>query len=218
MIRSDYIMRMVEMLVSVLKKVFNLKGEQKYDEAMIELEAASKKITGIDLKLAAALNVNDLLYLMNSPDLDAGKCLVASELFGEYGEISELKGNAAQSENFYLKSLRLMMEALATGLIPEPEKYYPRADDLISKTKKFNYDNELMKKLIIFYERKGEYANAENIIFELLEMNETGGKDIVKNFYNRLLGKPDEELLKGNLSKEEIEESLSEIKINYQKE
>ncbi|WP_335617769.1 DUF6483 family protein [Clostridium pasteurianum] len=58
-----------------------------------------------------------------------------------------------------------------------------------------------------------KYDEAENILFE--QMEKTPSRDIFNigiEFYNKLLVKSDEELLKGNFSKEEILQGLNDLK------
>lgn len=60
---------------------------------------------------------------------------------------------------------------------------------------------------------KGNYNEAENLIFHELEKNNS--PEIYESswdFYNLLLKKSDEELLKNNFSKEEIYQGLEDIK------
>lgn len=58
-----------------------------------------------------------------------------------------------------------------------------------------------------------KYDKAENILFE--QMEKTPSRYILNigiEFYNKLLVKSDEELLKGNFSKEEILQGLNDLK------
>lgn len=66
----------------------------------------------------------------------------------------------------------------------------------------------LLKKYIL----EGKYNEAENILFEELRKNPC--KDLVdigKDFYNMLLSKSDEELIKANFSREEVFQGLKDI-------
>lgn len=69
--------------------------------------------------------------------------------------------------------------------------------------------NILLKKLI----REGKYNEAENILFE--ELNKNPSDDLVnigKKFYNVLLSKNDEELIRGNFSRQEVLQGLKDMK------
>lgn len=60
---------------------------------------------------------------------------------------------------------------------------------------------------------KGQYNEAENLIFQELEKNNSPELfEIAADFYNSLLVKSDEELLKSNFSRDEIYQGLEDIK------
>ncbi|ACA43861.1 hypothetical protein FDC22_02690 [Clostridium botulinum] len=62
----------------------------------------------------------------------------------------------------------------------------------------------------LFYE--GNYDKAEDLIFEELEKNDSPEVyEIAVEFYNALLKKSDEELNKGNFSRDEIYQGLDDI-------
>ncbi|WP_461612056.1 DUF6483 family protein [Clostridium sp. Marseille-QA1073] len=66
----------------------------------------------------------------------------------------------------------------------------------------------LLKKLVL----EGKYNEAENVLFE--ELNKNPSDDLVnigKDFYNDLLSKSDEELIKGDFSREEVLQGLKDI-------
>lgn len=66
----------------------------------------------------------------------------------------------------------------------------------------------LLKKLLL----EGKYNEAENILFEELNKNpSTNLVDIGKDFYNILLSKSDEELIKGNFSRGEVLQGLNDM-------
>jgi hypothetical protein len=67
----------------------------------------------------------------------------------------------------------------------------------------------ILKRLV----NDGEYNKAENILFEELNKNKSQViYEIAINFYNILLEKSDEELEKGDFSKEEVYQGLQDIK------
>ncbi|MGY0375275.1 DUF6483 family protein [Clostridium sp. JNZ J1-5] len=63
----------------------------------------------------------------------------------------------------------------------------------------------------------GEYNKAENILFDTISKNNSQETyQVAINFYNMLLEKSDDELAKGNFSREEVYQGLEEIKSIYQ--
>jgi hypothetical protein len=73
---------------------------------------------------------------------------------------------------------------------------------------------ELTVLLWRFYEQNGDFARAENVLFELLE--EYGVTETViphgVAFYERLLARSDFELSSGGLPRDEVEAGLRELR------
>ena len=61
----------------------------------------------------------------------------------------------------------------------------------------------------------GRYAQAEDLLYELLEAAPGSKQMVVQgvSFYQRLLQKSNQELITGNLPRAEIEEGLAELKV-----
>lgn len=200
---------MTEMLTAVLAKVLFNKETKNYEEAGKEIETAAKTIVGLDLRIINILNPEDIIQLMKTSDLYAGRCLVSAELLKEYADVHELNGK--DNRNIILKSLNLYIEALLSKELPEPEKYYTKINELISLIDESDLQDDLNFKIIDYYEFSGQYSKAEDLIFELIENN---NKDIIDrsvSFYKKLLHRTDAELESGNLSREEVNDALDEI-------
>lgn len=209
MLQRDYLLRMTEMLTAVLAKVLLNKETKNYEEAEKEIETAAKTIVGLDLRIINILNPEDIIQLMKTSDLYAGRCLVSAELLKEYADVHELNGK--DNNSIILKSLNLYIEAILSKDLPEPEKYYTKINELISFIAESELQNELNFKIIDYYEFSGQYSKAEDMIFELIENN---NKDIIDrsvSFYKKLQHRTDEELESGNLSREEVNDALDEI-------
>ncbi|MBK6536775.1 MAG: hypothetical protein IPG09_03010 [Ignavibacteria bacterium] len=209
MLQRDYLMRMTEMLTAVIAKVMFNKEIKNYEEAEKEIETAAKTIVGLDLRIINILNPEDIIQLMKTSDLYAGRCLVSAELLKEYADVHELNGK--DNSSIILKSLNLYIEAILSKELPEPEKYYSKINELISFIAESDLQDDLNFKIIDYYEFSGQYSKAEDMIFELIENN---NKDIIDrsvSFYKKLLHRTDEELESGNLSREEVNDALDEI-------
>ncbi len=209
MLQRDYLLRMTEMLTAVLAKVLFNKETKNYEEAEKEIETAAKTIVGLDLRIINILNPEDIIQLMKTSDLYAGRCLISAELLKEYADVNELNGK--DNRSIILKSLNLYIEAILSKELPEPEKYYTKINELISFIAESELQDELNFKIIDYYEFSGQYSKAEDMIFELIENN---NKDIIDrsvSFYKKLQHRTDEELESGNLSREEVNDALEEI-------
>lgn len=209
MLQRDYFMRMTEMFAAVLTKVLFNKENKNYDIAQQEIETASKTIVGIDLNLIRLLSIEDILKLLKTSDVYAGRCLITAELLKEYADVLELQSNI--NENFYLKSLYLYIEALLTNELPAPKDYYFKINQLIAKLNSLEFPVDLKYKLFEYFEISGQYSKAEDILFELINEDPRIVREKAVLFYKRLQKKTNEELNRGNLSREEVKEGLEEI-------
>ena len=216
MLQKDYLMKMTQMLAAVLVKVLTKKEQKDYAEAEVEIESAAKTMVGLDLKLIKILDINDILKLIKTSDIFAGRCLVSAELLKEYADILVEKGKHEDSLNIYVKSLHLYLETVLTKELPQPEEYYERIDFLIKTLSSLDFSKELRIKIFEYYEFSGQYSKAEDILFEMLDSGFEEIKDKGIKYYNRLQLKSEEELVKGNFSKDEIEESLAELNSRFQ--
>jgi len=89
--------------------------------------------------------------------------------------------------------------------------YYPKINFLISLSNTLNFSPAFKQQLFEYYEMSGQYSRAEDILFEMIEDEVEGIDKKGIKFYERLQKFSDEELFKGNLSREEVDESLLEI-------
>lgn len=218
MLQRDYLMKMTQMLATVLTKVLFNKEKKNYIEAEKEIESAAKTLVGLDLNLIKILNVEDVLKLMKTSDVYAGRCLISAELLKEYGDILGEKERINESIDIYIKSLWLYLETILTKELPEPEVYYDRINFLIKNLTTPETDTDLKLKIFEYYEFSGQYSKAEDVLFELMDSDTEGIKAKALKFYERLQLKTEEELVNGNFSREEVEESIEEIKSRYNTE
>lgn len=211
MIQKDYFLRMTEVLATVLVKVLFNKENKNYIDAEKEIESAAKTLVGLDLKLISILNIEDILKLMKTSDLYAGRCLVSAELLREYAATYRLKGNDAEAKDFELKSLHLYIESILSKDLPEPGNYYAKINELIANASGFDFSDDLNLRLVGYYQFAGQYSKAEDIIFELVRNQNEHVYEKAVAFYKDLQDKSEDELAAGNFSKEEVREGLDEI-------
>lgn len=212
MLQRDYFMRMTQMMTNALVKVIFHKDLKNYEDANLELENAAKNIVGLDLKIIGILSTDDVMRLMKTGDVYAGKCLISAELLREYGEIHERQNLEDQSRNFYLKSLYLYVEAILSRELPAPAEYFSKVNELIEKLSGMNFPDALSQKLFEYYEMSGQYSKAEDVLFEFVDDDSENVHSKTVSFYKRLKEKTDAELANGNFSREEIESGLQDLR------
>ena len=212
MLTKDYLMRMIDTLAKALAKLVFSKDAKDYKTALSELNNVTKEFFGLDLNFVDNISDIQLIELIGKNELLLpGNCYVFGVLFNEEAEIFELQNNMERAINLYERSLSLFVEGLKTSpTIIEPD-HLNKINLLTSKLKEFEITMDTEENLFFYYEFSGNFAEAENIIYNLIEYDDNYTEKGIR-FCERLLQKPDEDLIKGNLPREEVEESISTLK------
>ena len=214
MIRQDYILRMIQQFGDVVAAIAGLKRAGRYEEARSLLAREVQRLAGLNASLVRALSVEDLKKLTSVGDVpDLDRCLVLAHFLREDAEIDEALGNSAASVRSYTKSLDLFLDVF----VYHDDKYLverlPALEAIIARLEPYELPAATLLRVVHLYEKTGKYAQAENVLFELLE-GAAGDSDMAAEgvaFYQRLLALDDAELERGNLPRDEVEEELFKL-------
>jgi len=209
-LRNDLLMRMSEQIGKGLLYVIELKESGKYSEAISELQKVGEKYLGINHTVLDSSSDELLITVLNAGgNFDFVKAILLSELLQRYGEIYALQNDSAKINSYYTKALSLLIEAMLSNEQTRVEDYTPAIDSLINELDKYELSNHFKLKIFLYYERIGKFSKAEDLLFEMVEDPVVVQEGI--SFYERLLDKTDEELLEGNLPRDEVEDSLAKL-------
>ena len=220
MFERDYILRMIEQFVKVIAKVLLNKETGNYDSALDEIRQGYTGIFGIDKELIAVSSAEEIITLLKLRGKDKPKVfLMLAEFLKEEAEIHKSTDDLSkdQIDSTYCKSLSLYLEAVQNNHEFQTEENYKKISELIKETEGIHRLPGLSIKLLHYFELQGEYGKAENILFELIESSPSQAPGEGEKFFSRLKLKSDEELLKGNFSREEIEQGLIEFNLRIEK-
>lgn len=211
MFHRDYIQRLLEQMAQGLARALGLKRAEKYDEARAEIEDLARRLLGLDLNLVLGLPDEAVLeWLRAGGTLDSGKCYVLASLLAEEAEVQERQG-LRESQAIHAKALRFAMEALLENRDLRTEHRLSTVPALVQKLDASELPEALRAKLFHYYETVGDYARAEDTLFQWIELGSPRVFRMGLDFYRRLLSKSDAELEKGNLPREEVEEGLTAL-------
>lgn len=213
MYQRDYILRMIEEVTkAVATRLLALKKEDK-QEAQYVINELLGRLYMPKLELLQSLSTDKIIGLTsNRGEPDLGRAVGAAVLLKKAGEIYEATGQPDESYFNYVKSLQLFMhchkssdrENVPTDIIAEIK-------ELLMHLKLYALPPEINKALLQFHEDTGDYAEAENILFELQQSH----PDEIANhgvlFYKRLLKLSDAQLESGNLPRAEVYQGLEEL-------
>lgn len=212
MLTRDYLMRMIETLARALAKLIFLKDAKNYPEALKELNSVTKKLLGIDRTFINNLS-NEQLFNIIDPDkkLIAPKSYLLGVVLKEESEIYELQGDEDTSVKLYQRSLYMFLTGIEFSNKIIEEDHLKKIETIIDKLKDYEIPQDLQVKLFRFYEFTRKYDKAEDMLYELIEKDSKFTSEGIQ-FYERLLDKSEEELIKGNLPNAEVEEGLINLK------
>ncbi len=206
-------MRLIEQFFQALSRILNKKIKKNYDGALEEINLTYKKLFGFDSKLINSLPDSEIIKMLEiGGGFEKEKALIIAELIKEEGEIRFLKNKEhGIPASVYIKSLAIYLYGLKDGDKKLVEKSKEKVDFLLLKLKQYGLQDRLKKNLFKYYESTGRYADAENILFELIESNEIGMLKEGISFYRRLMELSDADLENGNLPRSEVEQSLQVV-------
>ncbi len=206
---------MIETLSIVLQKILLMKKTNNIDGAISEINLTAQKLIGLELKHFRTFSDSRIIEMMLlEKDTAPIKLYVTGVLLKEEASLSRMKKLDAESEDLNIKALSLLLESYLIDLKPVVQNHTSLIDEIIGFFKNDEIPGKIPGKIFLFYENLGLYGKAEDILFELAEVDSSYTKTGI-DFYERLLKKSDEELAKGNLPRIEVEEALMIFKTKW---
>jgi tetratricopeptide (TPR) repeat protein len=211
MTQRDYILRIAEQVGRVLARVLYNKQQQDYQGAHEFIDEQFRQMLGMGAGFVHSAPVETLLAMLTSMGaLDVERCWLLATLLKADGEIYEAQGDEDGSYYCYLKALNLFLAVLAGD--DEQRKLDPVAEveGLLYKLSNYELPTSTKMHLLRYFEQTGSFANAENILFELLDADPANDemKEAGRALYRRLLQLDDATLAAGGLSRDEVEDGL----------
>lgn len=216
MIRRDYLLRMIDQCVAALARSLGLLQKGEYARAHTELEQAIRELTGMEASRVSTLSDGELLALLlqgEPTQVLRQKCMLLGALLRRTGDTYTAEGKTSEARAAYLKALNLQLEVLLREGPFELPEFAPRVEALVSALNGEPLPVGTNAALMQYYETLGDYAKAENALFEMLEAEPAQGGliEFGMQFYQRLLHKSDEALELGNLPRTEVKAGLAEL-------
>ncbi len=215
MIRQDYLVRMIQRFLQLLTQVRQDVHSEDFATASEHLEAALKDLTGLNVASACTISTAELLArIVQGEPTEAvrTKCLVLTSLLNEAAEIQATQGNLEASQSCLVQAANLLLNVLLQeedAILPD---FVPKLAEILGRIEPGKLPPATMAAVMHYYERTGQFARAEDVLYELLDLNPQAAATLQWgiSFYERLLGQSDSALRNGNLPRNEIEECLEE--------
>ena len=207
MIRRDYIMRIVQEMAQVLARVIALKSRQEYDQAMREIGAALRQLQDAPSDTLAEPSLDDWIALCHQHGPAVGGLMTAvAQLLAEQGEILSRQKQEKTAHRANTLALGLTLDTLLSGETFVSAELLDRIDRLTDLSWNSLTDGGVWRRLLEYYEARGRYAQAEDALFAWHATGDPASQPAGLAFFARLSALPDDELIHGNLPREEVEE------------
>ena len=214
MVNRDYILRIIERFTRALAHIIFLRETNRHQDALIYIDDLFMQTVGMSSGAINALPEELLMGLMTRMgELNVEKCLwIALLLKAEADTYNEL-GTTNESYARYLKSLHLFL----TALLPEKDirgsGYFEEVEAALSALQPYELPLPVRRQVIQYYEQTGQYAKAEDSLFEGIEGDDADSTLFQQGeaLYRHLRQKSEDELVAGGLSQEEVREGQAQV-------
>ncbi|MGG0824984.1 DUF6483 family protein [Paenibacillus turicensis] len=212
MLRRDYLVRMIEEMTEILGKVFGLKQERKFTEALWQLDDLYKRQFRLSNDLLRSLSAKDIVEIFHTGGkLEVDKLQNLAYLMKEEGNLLIAAGQQDEGTFTLMKSLHLYLTAAQGGADRTLWKLADQIDELIVDLNKYRLPKETEQLRLQYEEAEGRYGRAEDIIYIMLQEQWITREEALA-FYERLLQMDHSTLSQGGLPIEEVHEALQELR------
>lgn len=208
-------MRLVEEATAVLSQVLKLNQNRDYAEAIALTNTSLRRLTGLSSEALLRLDTEDLAAQLSLRDelgwIETGLTIVT--VLDQEGDVYARQGQDEPAYRRHLKALQLLLAVQTQhpqldlpDVVPDVESLLPKIDDIL-------WPEATCAALLTYFEQRGDFAQAEDMIFTWREMEPTSPAPLEAGiaFYGRLQEKTDAQLLAGNLPRDEVEAGLAEL-------
>ncbi|MBS1914117.1 MAG: hypothetical protein JST22_19170 [Bacteroidetes bacterium] len=214
MLKRDYILTMVEQLGYVLARVLFLKETRRFDVAEVEVQDFLGKIFGIGARALREATEEQLHELcVEEGEFQPHRAVALASLLKELGDIDSRRDDAQYEPcGSYERALLLLLDAYGDGTVALPLDAVDTLELMIERCAACGLDPSVQRRLLRHLELTGYYADAEDLLYEMLDAGTADRDGDAIPFYQRLLGRGDDDLLSGGLPREEVEEGMRSLR------
>jgi len=214
MFQKDYIKRSFSFIQATLARLRGVALEGDAEVAREEITDAYSRVFGIPLSLLSLSPTSDIVDLLSTNEGDdAERILSLAELLKMDGEIYQKEGDVEEAQWRFDLSLELLIASVEVSNQPAADKILDPFEPIVRFSIQNQTSLELLAALYALYREAGNYGLAKDLIVAFTETD--GGKsegiDEGTAFLSDLLSRADEELERGNITRQEIEDALETL-------
>jgi hypothetical protein len=211
-VQQDYLLRMIQELGSFVKGVLQLRRGGRNEQAIVQIQDAIGRFSGLSATLVHAISEDDLIQLLRSRGgVDPDRAWALAELLREEALAYDTLGNRAEATPRFLKSLRLYLEVLDSIEEMPDLLNVDGLEEVIEHVADLAMTPTTRRRVVGYLVDTHRYDRAENIVLWSIDddaVTVEATEDAV-GFYDGLLQIPAAELETGGLPREEVELGLA---------
>jgi tetratricopeptide (TPR) repeat protein len=212
--QQDYLLRMIQDLNAFMTRVIRLRREAKPEEALALLTEESSRVAGLPPSLVYAISDDDLVSTLTARGaLEPERCFSIGELFREEGLVYEEMGQEDEASIRLAKATRMYVEALRLAPPDHPNIDLAGLRETLAHMHASHLSESTLDLLLGVLIERTAYDLADNVIFELLEIEDDTGRNAnrAEETYRAILAGSDYNLARAGLERSEIEEALAAL-------
>ena len=211
MIRRDFVLRTIQQMTQALAQVLHFKGRQEYEQALREVGRALREFGEGGEAPDHRRSLEDWLGLCRKhPGSAGGVMLAVADVLKEQGDLFALQGKPDDALLARQLAAGIFIEALLKEECFVSAELVGKVEELIRHSASSPQPPALLRRLVSYFEVRGNFAGAEDRLFEWLDSGDPEAVEAGRIFYERLAGLPEESLRLGGLSRPEAEEGARE--------
>ena len=218
--QTDWLVQQISQFARFLAVILGLKKRQEYHAAQETIEEALNTLLDLDLDKLRTLPPEELfrrLTIAETTMVGREKVLFAAALLDQAGDIHAAQQQVEMSVSCYVQALHLLLELLITDDHASLPNYAPTVEQMLAKVDAEMLPLEARHATMLYFEKIGAFAQAEDVLFEMLDAVADDGEttaDLIaigEMFYERLQQQSDAALITGNLARSEIASGINDL-------
>lgn len=218
--QTDWLVQQISQFARLLAVILGLRKRKEYLAAEETIEEALNTLLDLDLNKLLLLSPAELLRRLTIAEtamVGREKVLFVVTLLDQAGDIHAAQEQAEMSARCYAQALYLLLELIITDEHVSLPNYVPTVEQVLAKVDPETLPLETRHTTMLYFEKIGAFAQAEDTLFEMLNAVIGDGEttaDLIaigNMFYERLQQQSDAALIAGNLTRSEIASGINDL-------
>jgi len=214
MLSEDRFLWMFNLALTGLLNAVGLRTAKRYQEAMDVIQHTLEEFFGLDIDVLNQVDDTSLLESMRQEgELDLERVAMAADLFREAGILYTTQNRPLEAQTNKVRALYFYLEIVLYSEGEIPEELCEKIEELYAALGIKQVSMETQLSLYYYFDRQGNYREAQTALNELL-LNDQLQEEMIEEgleFYERLLGKSNQELEAGGITRGEVEEGVRRL-------